>query len=162
MLTQIYVTTWRHYSLGHNELKSSKSIFLHTLHPSLSSFIHNHLDLNPCHLDHDDQSLGHHVASWWRVYNDNIDQHIPLDIGQVKLPVRQMDFGIILFWIVYYMFWKMQIQCSAIITRSIISRILTIDTHSLPVRARYGVSVVILISDSLSATVIAVSYVILG
>ena len=46
------------------------------------------------------------------------------------------------------------IQCGAVKTRSIFSQTLTIDTHSSPV------SVVNLLSDSLSATAIAVSYVI--
>ena len=54
-----------------------------------------------------------------------------------------------------------QIQCSGVTTWSIFSNKLTTDTHSVPVRARYGVSVVSLKSDLRSATVIAVLYVIL-
>ena len=56
--------------------------------------------------------------------------------------------------------WYIMMKCGVFITRSIFSKMLTIDTQSSPVRARFGVFVVILISDSLSATVIAVSCVI--
>ena len=44
------------------------------------------------------------------------------------------------------------LQCGAVITRSIFSKILSETPHSSPVRARYGVFVVILKSDSISAT----------
>ena len=47
--------------------------------------------------------------------------------------------------------WVKHIQCVAVITRSIFLKILTTDPHSSPVRARYGMSVVILISYLLSA-----------
>ena len=40
-------------------------------------------------------------------------------------------------------------------------KILTTDTHSSIVSAKYGASVAIIISDSLSVTAIAVSYVIM-
>ena len=56
--------------------------------------------------------------------------------------------------------WYIMMKCGVFITRSIFSKMLTIDTQSSPVRARFGVFVVILISDSPSATVIAVSCVI--
>ena len=48
------------------------------------------------------------------------------------------------------------IQCGAIITRWILSKIL----NNRPPKARHGVSLVILMSDSLSAIVITVSYMI--
>ena len=53
------------------------------------------------------------------------------------------------------------IQCGAIMMQSIFSKILTTDTPYLTSEgwASYGVPVVIMISDSLSATVIAVSYI---
>ena len=54
---------------------------------------------------------------------------------------------------------RFQLQCGAVITQfSLKSSQKT--SHSSPVRARYGVSDVILIFDSLSATAIAVSCVI--
>ena len=51
----------------------------------------------------------------------------------------------------------MYILWGAVIMRSIFPKSSQKTHHSLPVRVRYGVFVVILISDSLSATVIAVS-----
>ena len=63
----------------------------------------------------------------------------------------------------YYNVWCVEkittIQHSAVITRSIFCTIVIIDTHSSPIRVEYWVSVVILKSDSLSATIIAVPYV---
>ena len=50
------------------------------------------------------------------------------------------------------------IKCCAVITRSVFSKSSQKTPHSLPVRVRYGVPVVILKSDSLSATIIAVPY----
>ena len=49
-------------------------------------------------------------------------------------------------------------QCGAVITLPIFSKFLTIDTHSLPIRARNGVSVVITNSDFSSASVTRVLY----
>ena len=53
------------------------------------------------------------------------------------------------------------LQSGAVIMRSIFFNILKIDTPYLPISARYGEPVVILKSDSLSATVMAMPYVIL-
>ena len=50
-----------------------------------------------------------------------------------------------------------QLQCGIIIMWSIVSKSWEKTPHSSPMRVRYGVSVVILISDSLSVTVITMS-----
>ena len=51
------------------------------------------------------------------------------------------------------------IRSGAVITRSTFTEMITIDTHSSPARARYGVSIVTASPDLCSASVIIVLYV---
>ena len=53
---------------------------------------------------------------------------------------------------------RCKIQCGAVISRSIFSKILTKHTHSSPVRSRYGVSFVNQKSDLVNAFVAELLY----
>ena len=68
--------------------------------------------------------------------------------------------------VIYYDFTRTtpgrcnSIQCGAVIARSIVSKLFTKDTHSSPVRARYGVYFVYPASDWCSGWVLPIIYVI--